>query len=85
MLGPQLVTAPDEDTLGVVAGARPLAEGVLAHLTAVVAVQPDAVVTLFAMGLDDITGRFPGLVPDDLQGGLAGRPRAGQAPAGPRA
>lgn len=67
VLGPQLVTAPDDDTLGVVAGARPLAEGVLAYLAAVVAPQPEAVVTVFAMGLDDITGRFPGLVPDELQ------------------
>jgi GTPase-associated protein 1, N-terminal domain type 2/GTPase-associated protein 1, C-terminal domain/GTPase-associated protein 1, middle domain len=67
VLGPQLVAAPDEDTLGVVAGARPLAEGVLAYLTTVVPVQPDAVVTVFTMGLDEITGRFPGLVPDELQ------------------
>jgi hypothetical protein len=79
VLGPQLVTAPDEDTLGVVAGARALAEGVLAHLTAVVAVQPDAVVTVFAMGLDDITGGFPGLVPDDLQEALLVA-RAGKRP-----
>ena len=68
VLGPQLVTTPDDDTLGVVAGARPLAEGVLAYLATVVTVQPDAVVTVFAMGLDDMTGRFPGLVvPDKLQ------------------
>jgi hypothetical protein len=68
VLGPQLVTTPDDDTLGVVAGAGPLAEGVLAYLTTVVTVQPDAVVTVFAMGLDDITGRFPGLaMPDELQ------------------
>ena len=67
VLGPQLVTAPDEDTLDVVAGARPLAEGVLTYLTTVVTVQPDAVVTVFTMGLDEITGRFPGLVPDELQ------------------
>lgn len=67
VLGPELVTTPDNDTLGVVAGARPLAEGVLAYLTTVVAVQPEAVVTVFKMGLDDITGRFPELVPDELQ------------------
>jgi hypothetical protein len=67
VLGPHLVTAPDEDTLGVLAGARPLAEGVLTYLTTVVTVQPDEVVTLFTMGLDEITGRFPGLVPDELQ------------------
>jgi hypothetical protein len=67
VLGPQLVAAPDEDTLGVVAGARSLVEGVLAHLTTVVAIQPEAVATVFAIGLGDITGRFPGLVPDELQ------------------
>lgn len=67
VFGPQLVARPDDDTLGVVAGARLLAEGVLAHLTTIVAVQPEAVVTIFAMGLDDVAGRFPGLVPDELQ------------------
>jgi GTPase-associated protein 1, N-terminal domain type 2/GTPase-associated protein 1, C-terminal domain/GTPase-associated protein 1, middle domain len=67
VLGPQLITAPDDDTVGVVAGARPLAEGVLAYLSSVVAVQQDAVVRVFTMGLDDITERFPGLVPDELQ------------------
>jgi hypothetical protein len=67
VLGPQLITTPDDDTLGVVAGARPLVEGVLAYLTTVVAVEPDAVVTVFAMGLDDIADRFPGVVPDELQ------------------
>lgn len=67
VLGPQLVARPDDDTLGVVAGARALAEGVLAHLTSIVAAQPDAVITIFTMGLDDIAGRFPGLVPDELQ------------------
>jgi hypothetical protein len=67
VLGPQLVTTPDDDTLGVVAGARPLTEGVLAYLITVVDIQPDAVVTVFTMGLDDITERFPGLVPEELQ------------------
>ena len=67
VLGPQLITTPDDDTLGVVAGARPLTEGVLAYLITVVGVQPDAVTTVFTMGLDDITERFPGLLPDELQ------------------
>jgi hypothetical protein len=67
VLGPRLATAPDDDTLGVVAGARALADGVLAYLATIVAEQPDAVAVVFTMGLDDITQRFPGLVPDELR------------------
>jgi hypothetical protein len=67
VLGPQLAAAPDDDVLGVVAGARALAEGVLDYLATIVAARPEAVVAVFAMGLDDIARRYPGLIPDELQ------------------
>ncbi len=67
VLGPRLLDVPDEDTLGVIAGARPLLEGVLAYLAAVVARQPDAVARAFDAGLDDIAGTLPDVLPDALQ------------------
>lgn len=65
-LGPQLAGRPDEDTLGVLAGARPLIEGALAHLAAVVSQEPDAVVHALAAGLDDVASRAQVPLPDAL-------------------
>ena len=67
VLGPQLLRGPDEDALGVVAGARPLLEGVLACLAAAVDGQPGAVARAFGAGLDSMTGELPGVLPDVLQ------------------
>jgi len=67
VLGPQLILAPDEDTLGVVAGAPALVEGVLAHLAAVVAEQPEAVERAFAAGLGDIVTNAAVVLPAGLR------------------
>jgi len=66
ILGPQLAERPDEDTLGVLAGARPLIEGALAYLAAVVSQEPDAVVRALAEGLDDVASRVQVPMPDAL-------------------
>jgi GTPase-associated protein 1, N-terminal domain type 2/GTPase-associated protein 1, C-terminal domain/GTPase-associated protein 1, middle domain len=66
ILGPQLVARPDEDTLGVLAGARPLIEGALAHLVAVAGLQPEAVVRALAAGLDDVASKARVTLPDPL-------------------
>lgn len=66
VLGPQLILAPDEDTIGVVAGAPALAEGVVAHLAAVVAEQPEAVERAFAAGLGDIAADAAVVLPAGL-------------------
>jgi GTPase-associated protein 1, N-terminal domain type 2/GTPase-associated protein 1, C-terminal domain/GTPase-associated protein 1, middle domain len=65
-LGPQLAGRPDEDTLGVLAGAPPLIEGALAHLAEVVSQEPDAVVRALAAGLDDVASRARVPLPDVL-------------------
>ena len=67
VLGPRLAGPPDDDTLGVIAGARPLTEGALAYLAGLVAERPDTVARAFAAGLGDIAGTFPGVVPDVLR------------------
>jgi hypothetical protein len=67
VLGPQLLRGPDENTLGVVAGARSLLEGVLACLAAAVDEQPRAVDRAFEAGLDTMTAERPGMLPDALQ------------------
>ena len=67
VLGPQLILAPDEDTLGVVAGDPALAEGALAHLAAVVAEQPEAVERALAAGLGDIADTAAVTVPAGLR------------------
>jgi GTPase-associated protein 1, N-terminal domain type 2/GTPase-associated protein 1, C-terminal domain/GTPase-associated protein 1, middle domain len=65
-LGPQLAEEPDEDILGVLAGARPLIEGALAHLAAVVSQEHDAVVQALAAGLDEVASRAQVPLPDAL-------------------
>ena len=65
-LGPQLLGRPDEDTLGVLAGARPLVEGALAHLAAVAGQQPEAVERALAAGLDDVASKAQAPLPDAL-------------------
>ena len=67
VLGPRLLDVPDEDTLGVVAGARPLLEGVLVCLASAVDRQPDAVARAFEAGLDSIARELLGVLPDPLQ------------------
>ena len=64
--GPQLAGRPDEDTLGVLAGARPLIEGALVHLAAVVSQERDAVVRALAAGLDDVASQAKVPLPNAL-------------------
>jgi hypothetical protein len=65
-LGPQLLVRPDEDALGVLAGARPLIEGALAHLAAVAGQHPESVQRALAAGLDDVASQAQVPVPDTL-------------------
>jgi GTPase-associated protein 1, N-terminal domain type 2/GTPase-associated protein 1, C-terminal domain/GTPase-associated protein 1, middle domain len=53
-LGPALIQVPDEDTLGVLAGARPLLEGALDYLATVPEEHSGAVTHAFAAGLGDL-------------------------------
>jgi hypothetical protein len=65
-LGPQLVGRPDEDTLGVLAGARALIEGALAYLAAVAGQQPEAVQRALAAGLYEVASGAQVVLPDAL-------------------
>jgi hypothetical protein len=56
-LGPHLLGGPDDDTLGVLAGARPLIEGALAHLAEVAGRHPESVERALAAGLDDVASQ----------------------------
>jgi hypothetical protein len=66
ILGPHLAEQPDEDTLGVLAGAASLIEGALAHLVAVVGRQPEAVERALAAGLDEVASKARVRMPDAL-------------------
>ena len=67
VLGPELLRGPDENALGVVAGARSLLDGVLACLAAAVGERPQAVARAFEAGLDTMAAGLPGALPDALQ------------------
>ena len=67
VLGPRLVAGPDEDTLGVLAGAGPLIAGALDHLAEVGGQEPEAVVRALTAGLDDMASEARVSLPDALR------------------
>jgi hypothetical protein len=67
VLGPELVRAPDEDTVGILAGDRLLLEGALAYLASVVAQQPGAIQAAMAAGLAEVISQAAVELPPELR------------------